>query len=72
MKTFAQSLSDYKTLSNDSSSANEALGISLLNSFTRRILMMRDWTFNRGSLRIHASSGDWKERFKNGRSENKN
>ena len=59
MKTFSEQLTDFQTLSRDDSTNNQALGISLLNSFTRRVLMMRDWTFNRGSQTILSNKGDW-------------
>lgn len=59
MKTFNTLVSDYKTLSHDDSSANELLGKSLINTFINRILGMKDWTFNRGSLKIHALSEEW-------------
>jgi len=49
MKTFNQLLSDYKTISRDSSSDNEAFGKQLLIDYIRELLYMEDWTFNRGS-----------------------
>jgi len=46
-KTFNQLVSDYKTISGDSSSSNETLGKTLMNDFIKQILRLRDWTFNR-------------------------
>ena len=48
-KTFNQLVSDYKTISRDSSSGNETLGKQLLRDFIREILYAEDWTFNRGT-----------------------
>ena len=48
-KTFNDLVSDYKTLSRDSSTANETLGKSLINSFVKKVLVARDWVFNRSS-----------------------
>ena len=50
MKTFNQLLSDYKTISRDSSTANETLGKQLLNDKVREILSLGDWMFNRGEF----------------------
>lgn len=47
-KTFNQLVEDYKTLTGDSSTANETLGKTLLNDFIREILMIGDLTSNRG------------------------
>ncbi len=47
MKTFNTILSNYKTISRDSSSGNETLGKTLLNDYIREILAREDWTFNR-------------------------
>jgi len=52
MKSFNQSATDYTTLSRDASTANLALGKSLLNQFISKILVMRDWVFNRSSADI--------------------
>ncbi len=52
MKTFNQLATDYTTLSRDSSTANLALGKSLINTFIGKILVMRDWVFNRSSADI--------------------
>ena len=49
MKTFNTLVSNYKTLSRDSSTANETLGKQLLIDFIRKILYAEDWTFNRGT-----------------------
>ena len=49
MKTFNTLLSNYKTISRDSSSGNETLGKTLINDSIREILAMEDWTFNRGT-----------------------
>lgn len=49
MKTFEQTYNDYLTLTKDSSSSNTTLGKSLINTYIRRILRARDWTFNRSS-----------------------
>lgn len=59
MKTFNTLATDYTTLSRDSSTENLALGKTLINTFVNRILMMRDWTFNRGSLTIQSIAGEW-------------
>ena len=48
-KTFNQSVEDFTTLSRDSSTANETLGKSLINTFIGKILTSRDWVFNRSS-----------------------
>ncbi len=48
-KTFTQLLDNYKTISRDSSSDNEALGKQLLSDYIREILYMADWTFNRST-----------------------
>ena len=50
MKTFNQLLTDYKTISRDSSSANETLGKQQLNDFIKKILSLGDWTFNGGEF----------------------
>lgn len=50
MKTFNKTVTDYETLSRDNSSANTTLGKSLINIFIKKILIARDWTFNRGSF----------------------
>lgn len=50
MRTFNETVTDYKTLSRDSSSANETLGKSLINRFIAKILVARDWTFNRSNF----------------------
>ena len=54
MRTYQSLLTDYKTLSRDSSTANTTLGGILLNRYIKRILMTRDWTFNRSSKEITA------------------
>lgn len=46
MKTFGTLVEDYKTLSKDSSSDNETLGETLVNSYLRKILNLRSWSFN--------------------------
>jgi len=51
MKTFNDSVTDYATLSRDSSTANLALGKSLINTFIKKILVSRDWVFNRSSYK---------------------
>ena len=48
-KTFTQLATDYTTLSRDDSAANLALGKSLINTFISKILVARDWVFNRSS-----------------------
>ena len=48
-KTFIQLATDYTTLSRDDSSANLTLGKSLINVFIAKILVARDWVFNRSS-----------------------
>ena len=48
-KSFNTLVSNYKTISRDSSSGNETLGKTLINDSIREILAMEDWTFNRGS-----------------------
>lgn len=50
METFNSFVLDYKTLSRDDSSENETLGKSLINKFIKRVLVIRDWTFNRSSF----------------------
>ena len=49
MKTFTTVLSNYKTISRDSSTGNATLGKQLLTDFIREILYAEDWTFNRGT-----------------------
>ena len=49
MKKFSTILSNYKTISRDSSSGNESLGTQLLTDNIREILYAEDWTFNRGT-----------------------
>jgi hypothetical protein len=62
MKTLNELVKDYKDLSRDSSSANESRGWSLITSFINRILAMRDWTFNRGSITDKSEAGEWRYR----------
>jgi len=50
VKTFNETVTDYTTLSRDNSTANSTLGKSLINIFIKKILIARDWTFNRGSF----------------------
>ena len=58
MKTFNQSATDYTTLSRDSSTANLALGKSLINQYISKILVMRDWIFNRSSVNITTEANE--------------
>ena len=48
-KTFTQLATDYTTLSRDASAENLALGKSLMNTFIKKVLVARDWVFNRSS-----------------------
>ena len=48
-KTFTESLADFKTLTNDSTTENETLGKTLLNIGSKRFLAMSNWTFNKSS-----------------------
>ena len=48
-KTFIQLATDYTTLSRDDSAANLTLGKSLINTFISKVLVVRDWVFNRSS-----------------------
>ncbi len=52
MRTYNQLVTDYTTLSRDASTANLALGKTLINRFIKKILMARDFTFNRSSKSI--------------------
>lgn len=54
MRTYQSLLTDFKTLSRDSSTANTTLGGILINRYIKRIQMARDWTFNRSSKEITA------------------
>jgi len=49
MKSFNQTVSDFKILSNDSSVANDTLGKSLINIALHKVLAMSNWTFNKDS-----------------------
>jgi len=59
MKTRAELITDFTTISSDSSTANMALARTLINLFANRILAMKDWTFNRSSSRVHAENNEW-------------
>jgi len=48
MKTFLEALSDFKTITNDTSTGNDTLGIILLNQGSKKYLSSSDWTFNKG------------------------
>lgn len=50
MRNFNDVVTDYTTLSKDGSAANIALGKILINQSVKRVLNMRNWTFNRGSF----------------------
>ena len=52
MRTYNELVTDYTTLSRDASTANLALGKVLINRFIKKILMSRDFTFNRSSKAI--------------------
>ena len=47
-KTFTQLNADYLTLSKDSSTDNTTLGKTLINNYIRKVLSMKDWSFNTG------------------------
>jgi len=49
MKSFTQLTTNFTTLSRDSAAANLAIGVTLINVYIKKILVMKDWTFNRGS-----------------------
>lgn len=49
MKSFSQTNTDFLTISHDSSTANTALGKSLINTCIKKVLSLSDWTFNRDS-----------------------
>ncbi len=52
MRTFTQLKSDYLILTHDNSTANSTLGPILINRYIKKILMMRDFTWNRSSKDI--------------------
>jgi hypothetical protein len=49
MKSFAQTNTDFTTLSHDASTANVALGKSLINTCIKKVLSLSNWTFNKDS-----------------------
>jgi hypothetical protein len=48
LKTFSNLKADFLTLSKNESSDNSALAATLLNLWIRKILSLRDWSFNTG------------------------
>ena len=60
MKTFNTLVSDYQILSRDNSTANLALGKSLMNTFIAKVLIARDWVFNRSSYTDASVAGQQK------------
>ena len=49
MKTFTESLADFKTITNDTSTGNDTLGKTLLNIGSKKFLAMSNWSFNKDS-----------------------
>ena len=52
MKSFGELRTDFLTISKNDDAENSTLGGSLINYFTRKILILRKWTFNNGSSEI--------------------
>ena len=49
MKSFNQTVSDFRTLSGDNSTDTQTLGKSLINTCIKRVLARADQTFNKDS-----------------------
>lgn len=60
-KSFTQLVSDYKTLTNDSSTTNETLGKTLINLGVKYFLVNNDWNFSKDNKSV--SSGTLKQYY---------
>lgn len=59
-KTFNQLATDFTTITRDDAATNLTLGKSLINTFTKQILAMRAWVWNRGSYTDITVGGQWR------------